>query len=104
VYHIERAIGARAEGVDNVVGIFDLRGFGPRNADFRFVRFLMQAFFYYYPKRAGEILMVDAPWAFMPPFELVKPLLGKYSQLIRFVSVAEAREYFEPGCVPAEFL
>ena len=104
VYHIEKAINCRPPGVDNVLGIFDLRGFGMKNADFEFVQFLIQAFFFYYPKRAGEVLMVEAPWMFLPPYELMKPLLGKYSQLIRFVSVTEVREYFQPGTLPEDFL
>ena len=103
-FYIERAIAARPPGVDSVVGIFDLRGFGLNNADFAFVRFLIQAFFFYYPKRAGEVLMVDAPWAFMPPFELMRPMLGKYAQLIRFVSRAEARRYFRAGEAPPDLL
>ena len=101
-FFIERAIAARPPGVETVIGVFDLDGFGLSNADFAFVRFLIQAFFFYYPKRAGEVLMVDAPWAFMPPYELLKPLLGKYADLIRFVSREEAREYFSPGDAPPD--
>lgn len=103
IYYIEKAIDARPPGVDNVLGIFDLRGFSVSNADFGFVRFLIQAFFFYYPRRAGEVLMVDAPWAFMPPYELMKPLLGKYAQLIRFVSTADLRDYFPGDTLPDDF-
>lgn len=53
-YFIEQAIAARPEGVDTVMGIFDLKNFSVFNADFSFVRFLIQAFFNYYPKMAGE--------------------------------------------------
>jgi CRAL/TRIO domain len=103
-YFIEQSIAARPEGVDNVMGIFDLSGFGAANADFGFVKFLIQCFFFYYPKRAGEVLMVDVPWAFMPPYNMMKPLLGKYAQLIKFVSQGEAVEYFRPGEAPPDLI
>lgn len=101
-YFIEEAIAACPPGVENVMGIFDLREFGLQNADFNFVNFLIDAFFLYYPKRAGEVLMMEAPWAFMPPFELMKPMLGKYADLIKFVSKDEARRYFKPTEAPRE--
>lgn len=104
VHFIEKAISARPCGVDTVVGIFDVSGFGLANADFAFVQFLIQAFFFYYPKRAGEVLMVDAPWAFMPPFEMMRPLLGKYGELIRFVTRREARSYFRSGQEPRDLI
>ena len=100
-YYVEQAVKSRPPGVDTVLGVFDVAGFGLQNADFAFVRFLIQCFFFYYPKRAGEVLMVDAPWAFMPPFELMRPLLGKYADLIKFVSRREAAAYFKAGEAPA---
>jgi CRAL/TRIO domain len=103
-YFVEQAVAARPQGVDTVIGIFDLADFGLGNADFSFVRFLIQCFFFYYPKRAGEVLMVDAPWAFMPPFSVMKPLLGKYAELIKFVSRREAAAYFRPGEAPPGLL
>ena len=101
-YYVEQAVASRPAGVDTVLGVFDVSGFGLQNADFAFVRFLIQCFFFYYPKRAGEVLMVDAPWAFMPPFELMRPLLGKYANLIRFVSRREAVAYFGAGKAPPD--
>lgn len=52
---------------------------------------------------AGEVLMVDAPSAFLGPYNLMKPALGKYGNLIRFVRREEVSTYFEPSAVPAEF-
>jgi hypothetical protein len=86
-YYVEQAVQARPPGVDTVLGVFDVAGFGLQNAD---------------PKRAGEVLMVDAPWAFMPPFNLMRPLLGKYADLIKFVSRREAAGYFKAGEAPAD--
>jgi hypothetical protein len=104
VHFIEKAIRACPPGIDTVIGIFDVAGFGLGNADLTFVHFLIEAFFFYYPKRAGEVLMVDAPWAFMPPFEMMRPLLGKYGELIRFVPRREALSYFRPGQAPRNLM
>lgn len=52
---------------------------------------------------AGEVLMVDAPSAFIGPYNIMKPALGKYGNLIRFVSRAEVTSYFTPATVPPEF-
>jgi len=61
-------------------------------------------FFVYYPKRLGQVLMVDAPWIFRPPWRLIKPLLRKYAALVRFVSAEDVRrEFFTPDTVPKDF-
>lgn len=90
--------------VETLLGIFDLRGFGPRNADLSFARFLVDACFLYYPRRLGAVLFVDAPWAFKPVWAVVKPLLRKYGALVRFVSAEEVKEvYFAEGEAPPGF-
>ena len=61
-------------------------------------------FFTYYPKRLGQVLMVDAPWLFQPPWQLIKPLLKKYAALVRFVSAEDVRnEFFSADIVPEDF-
>lgn len=61
-------------------------------------------FFTYYPKRLGQVLFMDAPWIFQPSWKLFKPLLGKYSGLVAFVSREELRDnYFTPNTVPEDF-
>ncbi len=130
-YLLEAAMAELPPGGETILGIFDLRDFGPGNADLGFVRFLVRvsvllacmhaclllaqhshaacnlqvdAFFLYYPKRLGQVLFVDAPWAFKPGWEVVKPWLKKYAALVRFVSREEVRrEYFKPGTCPADF-
>ncbi|EFN52164.1 hypothetical protein CHLNCDRAFT_32681 [Chlorella variabilis] len=87
-----------------VLGIFDLRGFTSANADWGFVRFLVDVFFNYYPKRLSQVLFVEAPWVFKPGWEIVRPWLKKYAALVRFVSADEVRrEYFTPETVPEDF-
>ncbi|GAB4815000.1 hypothetical protein N2152v2_002046 [Parachlorella kessleri] len=93
VHIIDRALEQlEAEGwqQQTVLGIFDLRGFSSRNGDLAFVRFMVDCFFIYYPKRLSQVLLVDAPWVFRPGWEVVRPWLGKYSALVRFVTADEA--------------
>ncbi|KAI7841007.1 hypothetical protein COHA_005235 [Chlorella ohadii] len=95
---------SQGQEVQTVLGIFDLRGFTSANADWGFVRFLVDIFFLYYPKRLSQVLFVEAPWVFKPGWEIVKPWLKKYAALVRFVNVDEVRkEYFTPETVPEDF-
>jgi hypothetical protein len=104
VFTLERALEKLPEDQDTILGIFDLRGFQSRNADMGFVKFMIDIFFTYYPKRLSQVLFVDAPWIFKPGWEMMKPWLKKYAALVRFVSADEVRkEYFTPDTVPADF-
>ena len=40
------------------------------------------------------MLIVDSPFIFRPVWLAIKPALGKYSSLVRFVSAEEGKEYF----------
>ncbi|KAK9822546.1 hypothetical protein WJX74_003681 [Apatococcus lobatus] len=78
--------------------------FTSANADFSYAVRLVDVFFTYYPKRLGQVLFVQAPWVFRPGWALMKPLLRKYAQLVRFVTVEDLeREYFTPETLPADF-
>jgi hypothetical protein len=101
---LDRAVACLPAGGDGtMLGVFDLRGFGAANADLEFARFLVDAFFSYYPKRVSEVLFVDAPWVFRPLWAVVRPLLRKYAALVRFVSAEEARRgYFTTATLPAD--
>ncbi|CAL5221135.1 g3271 [Coccomyxa viridis] len=101
---LEKAVDELDDGGETILGIFDLRGFGTQNADFGFVRFLVDVFFSYYPKRLGQVLMVDAPWGFNAGWSVVKPWLKKYAALVSFVSREELRrQYFTPETCPEDF-
>ncbi|CAG9464569.1 unnamed protein product [Pedinophyceae sp. YPF-701] len=111
VYLMERCVeqiegaGTRGEAgrdAETVLGLFDLRNFSARrNGDIEFITFLVKLFFNIYPKRIGQVLLVDAPFVFKPVWAVIKPLLGKYSKLVRFVSADEVkREYFTPDTLP----
>ena len=85
-----------------VLAIIDLYAFGRRNADFAFMRFLVDALYAFYPRRVAAVLLVDAPPGFAAVWAVVRPWLGKYGALARFVSAGEVCDaYFEGGAAPA---
>jgi len=38
---------------------------------------------------------VEAPFVFKPVWGIIKPLMGKYSSLVKFMKAKEANEFFE---------
>lgn len=104
VFLLEKALSKLPEGKEEILGIFDLRGFGTRNADLKFLTFLFDVLYYYYPRRLGQVLFVDAPFVFQPIWQLAKPLVKHYASLVRFCSVEDVRkEYFTESTVPPSF-
>eukprot|EP00249_Psilotum_nudum_P019664 c27364_g1_i4 orf=476-1327(-) len=104
VYLIEKALHRLPKGCETILGIFDLRGFTSKNADLKFTSFLVEVFYYYYPKRLGEVLFVDAPFLFQPCWNIVKPWLKSYASLVRFCTIDVVREeYFTPDTIPPDF-
>ncbi|KAF0935475.1 hypothetical protein E2562_033617 [Oryza meyeriana var. granulata] len=101
---VEKALSRLPLGTESILGIFDLRGFQVENGDHQFLKFLIDVFYYYYPKRLGQVLFVDAPFVFQPMWQLVKPLLKQYASLVRFCDVETVRkEYFTEETVPPDF-
>eukprot|EP01023_Acetabularia_acetabulum_P008056 TRINITY_DN13501_c0_g1_i5.p1 TRINITY_DN13501_c0_g1~~TRINITY_DN13501_c0_g1_i5.p1 ORF type:complete len:273 (-),score=42.62 TRINITY_DN13501_c0_g1_i5:150-968(-) len=94
-YMIEKAVNSIPEGQDNIIAIFDMRGYGPANTDLMFVKFLVDLLFVYYPKRVGRVIVVDAPWVFKPVWQLIKPMLRKYSELVEFGSLTDVWKRFD---------
>ncbi|KAL5538357.1 hypothetical protein UlMin_044536 [Ulmus minor] len=104
VFLVEKALSKLPEGKNEILGIFDLRGFGTQNADLNFTTFLFDVFYYYYPKHLGQVLFVDAPFVFKPIWQMVKPLVKSYASLVRFCSVETIRnEYFTEETLPPSF-
>ncbi|KAK4402427.1 Phosphatidylinositol transfer protein C [Sesamum angolense] len=104
VFMIEKALSKLPAGKQEILGIIDLRGFQTQNADLKFLIFVFDAFYYYYPRRLGQVLFVDAPFVFKPVWQLVKPLLKSYASLVRFCSAKTVREeYFTADILPPIF-
>ncbi|CAD6340591.1 unnamed protein product [Miscanthus lutarioriparius] len=103
-YLVEKAVSRLPSGAETILGIFDLRGFRVENGDLQFLKFLIDVFYYYYPKRLGQVLFVDAPFVFQPMWQVVKPLLKYYASLVRFCDAETVRkEYFKEETVPLDF-
>lgn len=66
----EEALGKMPEGCETVLAVFDMRGFGPLNADLLLARFLVDLFFEYYPRRLGHVAVVASPWVFEPVWQV----------------------------------
>ena len=95
-YFLDECVARLGTDEAAILGIFDLRRFRARNADIGYAKFLIDVFFNFYPRRLGRVLFVDAPLIFQPPWQIIKPLLGKYSSLVRFVRSGEELEaYFD---------
>ncbi|XP_004508888.1 uncharacterized protein [Cicer arietinum] len=104
VFLIEKALSKLPTGKEQILGIFDLRGFGTENADLKYLTFLFDVFYYYYPKRLSQVLFVDSPFVFKPIWQLIKPLLKSYASLVRFCSAETVRkEYFTDKTLPPDF-
>lgn len=83
IFLIEKALKQLPPGKEEILVIMDLRGFSKENTDFKFLTFLFDVFYYYYPRRLSEVLFVDAPFVFKPVWALAKPLLKSYASLVR---------------------
>lgn len=104
VFLLEKALSKLPAGQHKILGIFDLRGFGSQNADLKFLTFLFDVFYYYYPSRLDEVLFVDAPFIFQPIWQFTKPVVKSYASLVKFCSVETVRkEYFTEETIPSNF-
>ncbi|XP_047314392.1 CRAL-TRIO domain-containing protein C3H8.02 [Impatiens glandulifera] len=104
VFLIEKALKQLPADKQEILVILDLRGFSTENTDLKFLTFLFDVFYYYYPRRLSEVLFVEAPFVFKPVWALVKPLLKSYASLVRFCSVEDVRkEYFTESTLPHVF-
>ncbi|KAM7510877.1 hypothetical protein LguiB_009752 [Lonicera macranthoides] len=81
IFLIEKATSKLPDGKEQIHGIMDLRAFGTKNADLKFVTFLFDALYYYYPRQLAEVLFVDAPFVYKPLWQLIQPFLKSYDSL-----------------------
>ncbi|XP_010519540.1 PREDICTED: CRAL-TRIO domain-containing protein C3H8.02-like [Tarenaya hassleriana] len=104
VFLLEKALSKLPEGQHKILGLLDLRGYRTENADLKFLTFLFDVFYCYYPSRLDEVLFVDAPFVFKPIWQFIKPLVKKYASLVKFCSSETVRkEYFTDETLPTSF-
>lgn len=101
---VDEAIKLLQPGQDQFLGIVDLKGFSMANIDLGFATFVIDAFLAMYPGRLAQMVLVDAPWLFKGPWELIKSLLGKHADLVHFASRQQlARHFFTAETLPDDF-
>ena len=76
-YQCPRTGARQAEArCEAILTVFDLRGFGLKNADLPFIQFFIRVMFDYYPKRISQVLLVGAPLSFQPLWQARRPSLA----------------------------
>ncbi|KAH6825838.1 Sec14p-like phosphatidylinositol transfer family protein [Perilla frutescens var. hirtella] len=103
-FMIEKALAKLPPGKQEILAIIDFRGFEKKNVDVKFLPFLFDTLYYYYPQRLSEVLFVDTPFMYMPIWQLIKPFLKSYADLVKFCSSKTlVEEYFTLDTVPDDF-
>ena len=91
-----------ARGSGGIYAVWDMRGFSAANADLDLAKFcILDVFRKYYPKRLEQVAAVDSPWAFKPIWAILKPIIGKYSSVVKFCKVQDVLDNFNEGEAPA---
>ncbi|KAJ3018120.1 hypothetical protein HKX48_003143 [Thoreauomyces humboldtii] len=81
--------------------VFDMTGFGLRNFDNEFLKFLVQCMQDYYPESLGRALVVNAPWVFNGCWAIIKPWLDPVVVAkVSFVKMAELPNHIDVDQLP----
>ncbi|KAJ8601734.1 hypothetical protein CTAYLR_006740 [Chrysophaeum taylorii] len=99
---LESAIEKLGDDAEQFVAIVDLRHCGTRQVDIQFLIWLVTTLRSYYPKRLGQVALVDPPTVlFQAAWSLVTPYLGKHADLVRIVPSSEIKDfYFHHNQIP----
>lgn len=98
---LESAVEA-LDGIEQFSAVVDLRGVGAAQVDIQFVIWLVNTLRGYYPKRLGQIALVDPPMViFNAAWSLITPYLGKHANMVKVTTKSEiAHSYFRPSQLP----
>ena len=89
-------------GSGSIYAVWDMRDFSGANADLDLAKFcILDVFRKYYPKRLNQVAAIDSPWAFKPIWAILKPIIGKYSSVVKFCKVQDVLDNFNEGEAPA---
>ena len=104
VWAVEKCLEMMEEapnGSGGIYAVWDMRGFSGANADLDLATFcILDVFRKYYPKRLTQVAAVDSPWAFKPIWAILKPIIGKYSSVVKFCKANEVIANFDEGKAP----
>ena len=103
---LEDAVASLEGDGEQFLAVVDLRDVGPPQVDIPFVLWLVHALRSYYPKRLGQVALVDPPTVlFESAWSVIKPAVGRHAKLVRLISNAELRrDYFPPNRAPRDLL
>ncbi|KAI8995140.1 CRAL-TRIO domain-containing protein [Gaertneriomyces semiglobifer] len=82
--------------------VFDMTGFGLKNMDYDFLKFLLACMQGYYPESLGACLVVGAPWIFNGCWQVIKPWLDPIvASKVHFVKAADLPQYIPAANIPS---
>ncbi|KAK7097265.1 uncharacterized protein [Littorina saxatilis] len=105
VYILESACKKCNESViDNLLLIFDLKGFTLASMDYQFVKSLIWLFSRNYPERLGNCLIINSPLIFTGCWTVISPWLNEVTaSKVTFVSdETELCKYINPDALPPD--
>ena len=83
--------------MEKIIILFDLRGFGLKNADWQAMSFILKCMEAYYPESIRRIYIHSAPWIFKGIWSAIQPLLNEdVHAKIKFSSSAKDLTDFIP--------
>lgn len=90
--------------MEKAIIVFDLRGFGLKNADWQAITFILKCLEAYYPESLSRIYIHSAPWIFKGIWAALQPLLNERVQSkIKFSSSAkDLGEFISADHLPAD--
>lgn len=93
-----------AQNIDQTTIVFDLTGFGLRNADNATIKFLAEAMEAHYPETLRAIYIHNAPWIFSQIWNVIKNWLDPVvASKIHFTkNVLELSRFIDPKYIPKE--
>ena len=103
---LEDAVHMLNDDVEQFVAIVDLRRVGADQVDLPFVLWLVQTLRNFYPKRIGQVVLVEPPTLlFKAAWAVIEPNLGKHKNIVRVIDNArDLRSYFLPGSLPQDLV
>lgn len=105
VYILESACKKCNESViDNLLLIFDLKGFTLSSMDYQFVQNIIRLFSRNYPERLGACLIINSPLIFSGCWAVIRPWLNDVTaSKVTFVgSEEELCQYINPDALPPD--
>jgi len=104
VYIFEKVRRLLNPAVDSGLVVFDMTGFGLKNMDHQFTKFMIDVFTCKYPDSLGMALVVEAPLIFSTCWKVIKPWINPaMTDRIKFVQKSEVKNYIDPNNLLVEF-